>query len=74
MDAVAKSSPQETMDSKICCHFCCHYWVIESPSGPTSKGICKLCGCESEFINVFDDLRSVGAWRKSEKQHVLAET
>ena len=30
---------------------CRHHWIIEAPSGPTSKGVCKLCGAEKEFIN-----------------------
>ena len=30
---------------------CRHYWVIESASGPTSKGVCKFCGEEKEFQN-----------------------
>jgi hypothetical protein len=30
---------------------CRHYWVIESASGPTSKGVCKICGEEKEFQN-----------------------
>lgn len=30
---------------------CIHYWVIDSPEGPTSRGICKLCDAEHEFNN-----------------------
>ena len=30
---------------------CKHYWVIESPTGPTSVGICKLCSRQKEFKN-----------------------
>jgi len=30
---------------------CTHYWMIESPTGPTSRGVCKLCGAEREFRN-----------------------
>ena len=30
---------------------CSHYWIIESPNGPTSKGMCKYCGAEEEFSN-----------------------
>lgn len=30
---------------------CSHHWVIESPNGPTSQGVCKLCGEHSEFKN-----------------------
>lgn len=28
-----------------------HHWLIESPNGPTSKGVCRLCGAEREFKN-----------------------
>ena len=30
---------------------CRHYWIIESPKGPTSRGLCKFCGAEKEFYN-----------------------
>ena len=30
---------------------CRHYWLIDSPNGPTSRGICKLCGEEKDFNN-----------------------
>ncbi|HEY48444.1 MAG TPA: hypothetical protein G4O13_00180 [Dehalococcoidia bacterium] len=30
---------------------CIHYWIIESPDGPTSRGVCKHCGAEKEFRN-----------------------
>lgn len=30
---------------------CIHYWIIESPHGPTSIGVCKLCGATSKFQN-----------------------
>jgi hypothetical protein len=30
---------------------CAHYWVIESPKGPISRGACKYCGAVSEFSN-----------------------
>jgi len=30
---------------------CCHYWVVESPNGPTSRGTCKFCGEIKEFDN-----------------------
>ncbi len=30
---------------------CRHYWIIESPKGPTSWGMCKFCGMEKEFYN-----------------------
>ena len=30
---------------------CTHYWLIEQPNGPTSEGVCKLCGERAEFRN-----------------------
>ena len=30
---------------------CSHHWIIESPKGPTSRGVCKHCGAEKEFLN-----------------------
>lgn len=39
---------------------CCHYWIIESPNGPTSRGVCKFCGAEKEFDNYGPDARWYG--------------
>jgi hypothetical protein len=69
MDAVAKGSPQKIAGSKICAH----HWVIEPANEPTSKGICKLCGCEREFVNFLKDLRSTGTGQKSEEKPLLDE-
>ena len=53
---------------------CRHHWLIESPEGPTSMGICKLCGAQKEFRNSVTDLLwedeplselSHGRWGKS---------
>jgi hypothetical protein len=30
---------------------CVHYWVVDPPNGPTSKGQCKHCGMVAEFFN-----------------------
>ena len=35
---------------------CRHHWIIEAPSGPVSKGRCKLCGELKEFSNAAMDL------------------
>lgn len=35
---------------------CPHHWIIETPEGPTSKGVCKLCGAEKTFKNSTDNL------------------
>ncbi len=34
---------------------CKHHWLIESPSGPTSVGECKLCGELRKFRNSVGD-------------------
>ena len=39
--------PEEHQDKSECCH----YWLIDSPNGAISKGICKLCGAEKDFYN-----------------------
>lgn len=33
---------------------CRHHWLIETPRGATSKGVCKLCGAAKEFRNSAD--------------------
>ena len=33
---------------------CKHHWLIESPHGPISKGICRICGDEKGFRNSLD--------------------
>jgi len=30
---------------------CPHFWMIESPRGPYSRGLCKHCGEAREFRN-----------------------
>lgn len=30
---------------------CKHHWIIETATGPTSTGVCKLCGAVKEFQN-----------------------
>jgi len=32
---------------------CIHYWILETPQGPTSKGVCKFCQAEKEFDNIW---------------------
>ena len=34
---------------------CHHYWLIETPTGRTSKGVCKSCGATKKFKNYFRD-------------------
>lgn len=37
---------------------CCHRWSVETPNGPKSKGICKLCGMVKFFNNYIEDYGS----------------
>ena len=32
---------------------CAHHWLIEPPQGPTSIGVCKICGEKREFENQY---------------------
>jgi hypothetical protein len=34
---------------------CRHHWVIESPHGATSRGVCKRCGIARRFPNAPED-------------------
>ena len=34
---------------------CRHYWVIDSAGGPTSKGVCRVCGAQRQFKNYLED-------------------
>ncbi len=36
---------------------CEHHWVIERPAGPISKGACRNCGEERDFLNYIE-----GGW------------
>ena len=40
---------------------CRHHWLIDMPSGPTSRGVCKFCGEERVFENFLQDL-----WRSDD--------
>ncbi len=33
---------------------CRHHWLIETPDGPTSLGVCRICGLERKFDNNFE--------------------
>ncbi len=33
---------------------CKHHWVIDAPSGPLSRGVCRICGVEKMFKNYID--------------------
>lgn len=33
---------------------CKHFWLIDTPNGPVSRGVCKVCGQVGEFKNYLD--------------------
>ena len=33
---------------------CRHQWVVESPNGPVSTGVCRLCGENRQFQNYIE--------------------
>ena len=33
---------------------CMHHWVIDTPNGPLSEGVCQRCGEKREFKNSAD--------------------
>ena len=35
---------------------CQHRWVIETPHGKTSRGLCKRCGSSKRFPNAQEDI------------------
>ena len=49
---------QEESDELLCRH----HWIIESPHGATSHGVCKLCGEEREFQNSASRAQASNQW------------
>ena len=41
-----------------------HHWVIATPDGAMSRGVCKICGLEKEFPNSAED----GLWERDVPQ------
>ena len=37
---------------------CQHYWILDSPNGPLSRGLCRDCGEEKDFPNYIE-----ASWR-----------
>lgn len=54
MGTKVKTAPPETIT--VTGSDCRHHWIIESPHGPISKGVCKICGEEKEFQNFMPDM------------------
>ena len=47
----SKVLTRETEAAKRNKGHCAHYWIIDPPDGPVSRGVCKICGDEKEFNN-----------------------
>jgi len=60
--------PAQVMTTEAGRTKCVHYWVIEPPEGPVSKGVCKRCGAEREFTNYFP--HSVWESEKNEEKGI----
>jgi hypothetical protein len=48
--AIVSSEPEASAAANV---QCAHHWLIEPAKGPTSVGVCKLCGEVREFSNQF---------------------
>ena len=48
---ILTKSSEQTIEEHLAQEICVHHWIIEPPTGPTSKGVCKLCGAEKDFAN-----------------------
>ena len=44
---------------------CNHRWMIATPNGPTSAGVCSDCGDMKEFDNVIPQSKW-GPWKKAQ--------
>lgn len=53
-------APAETVEGPVCAH----RWVIETPNGEMSHGVCKTCGAEKDFPNAAED----GLWEREVPQ------
>jgi hypothetical protein len=48
---------------------CVHHWVFETPSGPTSKGVCKKCGKKQIAENHMETALMASFKMKSKKKN-----
>ena len=52
MSQATTQSKTETRDTKPTAKGkCVHHWMIESPNGRESGGVCKRCGARKSFSN-----------------------
>lgn len=46
---------EEVVEENASENECPHFWDIEAANGPSSKGVCRLCGETKEFFNALPD-------------------
>ncbi len=52
---------------------CLHHWIVETPHGVTSRGLCKRCGATKRFPNAAADLlaesraNAKGRWANNQR-------
>lgn len=67
---VSKPSPREDAESSECKH----HWLIESPQGPVSRGICQICDATREFKNYIDAISWGEESSQSTANYATADT
>lgn len=40
---------------------CVHFWLIDTPDGETSQGVCRFCGAVKTFLNYVPTKRGFSA-------------
>ncbi len=55
-----RNKPEAVLEEPIVRDKCRHYWIIESPKGATSMGVCRFCHEGKEFDNYWPDTRWEG--------------
>ena len=51
---MADATIQTTQTAAPADHY--HRWRIDEPNGPTSTGVCKVCGATKNFKNWLSDM------------------
>ena len=44
----------ETEQQESAPRSCVHYWLIDPPDGAVSEGVCRKCGEQREFGNIYE--------------------
>ncbi len=54
--------PEEDIAEEVPQEQCIHHWLIDPAHGPVSRGTCKVCGEEKDFLNAISE----SLWKKLE--------